>query len=464
VNEWRVQTLPVTAAIVLVAVVAVTSAAVMIPRHLKMRRSIREIEAVITDLRSGDAKIREQAADRLSELEKRALPVPAGLLALRSAAGSFPVARGLDDGGTLLVSAAAEHPSDEYAPVVVQNFRTYSPNARFWALRLLANAPDRELGARSILELLRKDTAICEGLDVSQALSPMVARGAKSLFPEILGYLRNERLGMSVAYLTFEALSKDGVSSETLKPFSEPLLALYLRRRGLLVPKQHTEGHRWMWEEGYLEARDDAGLLLDLFGYVPSDRARQELLRATTEYVDPKLLTFAGVSLVRLGESVTPNLLERAASSPETRNTLHKMLGALNRPELFPRRYRTQEALAESEMVNWLVYPTELGQVPDEIELMKVVTAGDPGEEQDYYVYRFRMHEPHWAAKDGWMAGVAGAFAHGVQPTTEAQGDTFSSFAAWGSKTPEEHVGAVTKLLGDAWKLRAKEARGKGVP
>jgi hypothetical protein len=33
-----------------------------------------------------------------------------------------------------------------------------------------------------------------------------------------------------------------------------------------------------------------------------------------------------------------------------------------------------QEAFAESDMVNWLTYPTELGHVPDKIELMQVLT------------------------------------------------------------------------------------------
>ena len=215
-----------------------------------------------------------------------------------------------------------------------------------------------------------------------------------------------------------------------------------------------------MWEDGYVEPRDHAGLLLDLFGHVPSDGIRRELLRAVTEYSDPRLLTFAAVSLVRLGERVSPDPWEGIAAHAEMRNTLYDLLGRSSRSDLFPRRYRTQEAFAESAMVNWLVYPTELGQVPDEIELMKVVTSGKPGEEEDYYVFRFRMEEPHWAAKDGWMAGVAGGFARRDQPTTVAGGNTFSSFTPWDSQTPEQHVGEVTELIGETWKAKAKEVGG----
>jgi hypothetical protein len=104
-------------------------------------------------------------------------------------------------------------------------------------------------------------------------------------------------------------------------------------------------------------------------------------------------------------------------------------------------------------MVNWLVYPTELNRVPDEIELMKVVPVdtGLPGGIYDYYLFRFRTKEPHWAAKNGWIAGVSGPFLRGDEPTTDALGDTFSSFAKWDSKTPDEHVGDIRKLM-ERWR------------
>jgi len=110
-------------------------------------------------------------------------------------------------------------------------------------------------------------------------------------------------------------------------------------------------------------------------------------------------------------------------------------------------------------MVRWLVYPTELGRVPDQIELKKVVSvdAGGTDGVLDYYLFRFRTLPPHWAAKNGWMAGVAGPFLQKDGPTTEAQGDTFSEFERWDSRTPEEHVGDVRELLEDWRKRRAAD-------
>ena len=99
-------------------------------------------------------------------------------------------------------------------------------------------------------------------------------------------------------------------------------------------------------------------------------------------------------------------------------------------------------------MVNWLVYPTELGRVPDEIELMKVVPidTGLAGGIYDYYLFRFRTLEPHWAAKNGWIAGVSGPFHRQASPTVHALGHTFSTFTKWEAMHPDDHVGDISEL------------------
>jgi hypothetical protein len=137
------------------------------------------------------------------------------------------------------------------------------------------------------------------------------------------------------------------------------------------------------------------------------------------------------------------------AASPEVRNWLYDKLEDMDRLALFPKQFRTQPAFAESAMVQWLVYPTELGSAPDQIQLAKVVPVDTRGPDGmlDYYVFKFRTFAPHWAAKDGWMAGIAGPFLRKDAPTTVAQGATFSKFESWGAKTPEEHVGDVESLL-----------------
>jgi hypothetical protein len=131
-------------------------------------------------------------------------------------------------------------------------------------------------------------------------------------------------------------------------------------------------------------------------------------------------------------------------------------LAELDRLDLFPTQYATQEAFAESEMVDWLTYPTELSRVPDEIELMAVVPEAHEEGPGDTYVFRFRTLPPHWAAKKGWTAGVAGPFLRTESPTPDARGGTFSTFTSWDEHSPEEHLRLIRETRSrakDPWGL-----------
>jgi hypothetical protein len=141
------------------------------------------------------------------------------------------------------------------------------------------------------------------------------------------------------------------------------------------------------------------------------------------------------------------------------RNLLFDHLKDKDLTELMPARYRTQAALAESNMVRWLLYPTELGRAPDQIEMKKVLSIDTESDDGilDYYLFRFRTLPPHWAAKDGWMAGVAGPFVRKESPTTDSNGGTFSDFEPWASRTPAEHMGDVQELL-EGWRQSRKES------
>jgi hypothetical protein len=87
-------------------------------------------------------------------------------------------------------------------------------------------------------------------------------------------------------------------------------------------------------------------------------------------------------------------------------------------------------------MVQWLIYPTELGKVPDLIELMNVFPADPSRGAADYYLFRFRGER---AGDSGFFAGVAGPFKRGA-PTVHDLGDTFSHFDKWESATPPQHL------------------------
>lgn len=134
------------------------------------------------------------------------------------------------------------------------------------------------------------------------------------------------------------------------------------------------------------------------------------------------------------------------AADRQTRKVLHELLTQHGRTELFPREFLTWEAMAEADLVAWLNHPNELGAPPDEIELMAKVP--EPRGDGHYFVFRYRMATPHWAAPDGWMAGIVGPCDLAQSPRPHARG-TFSRFESYDSRTPQEHVGVAHRAVNE---------------
>jgi hypothetical protein len=142
------------------------------------------------------------------------------------------------------------------------------------------------------------------------------------------------------------------------------------------------------------------------------------------------------------GESPSTTHLMRFAENRETRKVLFNTLETFGKLELFPEQYRTWELMAEADLVAWLCHPSELGAPPSQMELVaRVPEPGGASTDSVYFVFRFRTEEPHWAAKDGWFAGVAGP-CRLSDPPLPYTGGTFSRFEPIDSCTPAEHVAA----------------------
>ena len=122
------------------------------------------------------------------------------------------------------------------------------------------------------------------------------------------------------------------------------------------------------------------------------------------------------------GEVVSPEEIERMAARPEIRFMLFAMLRELKRPELIPDNYSSSVAQGESALAYWMMHPNELQDAPEEIGLVETVKRPIRGEEAEFHVYRFKMPAGHWAAKDGWLLGLAGPIKQGVEPYSETLG------------------------------------------
>lgn len=107
--------------------------------------------------------------------------------------------------------------------------------------------------------------------------------------------------------------------------------------------------------------------------------------------------------------AVTESEVLAIAQNPSLRIVLFRALEAYGRQQLFPKEFHTEEKGAESYMVNWLEFPTELGRAPDQILVLQVITI-QWKLNVHYYAFKFKTSAPKWAKKLEWMIGVCGPY------------------------------------------------------
>lgn len=147
---------------------------------------------------------------------------------------------------------------------------------------------------------------------------------------------------------------------------------------------------------------------------------------------------------VKAGDATAQQSIVTLAADPETRWFLLSELAEIGKREWFPREYDTPELLAESNLVYWLMHGNELGVAPAKIELLKSTKVEKDGRQGTYFLFRFRAPEDHWAASDGWMAGLAGPFWDGETDPSELR-HTFSELESCAERTDDEHVEYLLK-------------------
>jgi len=141
------------------------------------------------------------------------------------------------------------------------------------------------------------------------------------------------------------------------------------------------------------------------------------------------------------GQATGPQDILPFAENILTRQMTFELLSGLDKKELFPEEYHTLIKAAESKLANWLEFPTELNACPDEMEHIKRISFDFDGQGNysHFEVFKYRINEPHWAARYGWILGVVGPYFDDSQPYDPA-GATFSRIAEESKTSPEEEA------------------------
>lgn len=127
------------------------------------------------------------------------------------------------------------------------------------------------------------------------------------------------------------------------------------------------------------------------------------------------------------------------ANNASTRHALFGILNEFGRTDIFPKSYFTLQKSAESFLVNWLEFPTELSVPPDAIEFFTAVTLEEAGESIEYFVFKYRKAPPQKGFSEDWMLGVAGPFGPESKPYDIPE-RVFSRFNGLGTVSPLEEV------------------------
>lgn len=406
-----------------------------------------ELKTIVKQLKISNSDTGGDLLRQLRDYAENGLSKAEGIYLLREAANQFPPHK-IFDISQDLVYAADNSPSDDYISVIHDNFDKYNPRTQSAAIRLLAKLESKD-AAKACIDLLDKSSKDMELYSLgSLTQNP---RHINIFFPKILNHINNEKIQGIILEFILACFENDKIVDNNVKnEISNILIKIIGKHKELIFSAQNEEGISWMWEDNYIDKRFLLGLLLDILGYVDTLEAKHILNEYLNVY-DPRLKMFALLGLIKYGEIPKESYIIDVVKSSECRYWFFSNLLELDKEYLIPKEYYTQEKIAESNMVNWLTYPTELGQPPDEIELMKTVSVNDSGEIYDYYLYRFKTNKPHWAAEDGWMAGISGGFPRSQSPTISSNGSTFSNFTKWDERTPQEHIEDIIGII-EEWR------------
>lgn len=190
--------------------------------------------------------------------------------------------------------------------------------------------------------------------------------------------------------------------------------------------------------ERSLEVMENLELMADVCGQLPGENTEGHL-KALLDLGQGNISYFAAEALLKLKLELPQEAIDRLARDLGYANMTHALLNKHGMAARFPAECATEEYLAKSDLVHWLLYPTELGQAPDEIEY--IGKAKWLFKKDVYHIFRFRSDSQTLSdeCRGKWLIGWS-----------NAQGGTFSNFDLYddyAKDTPEATVKYIKKKL-----------------
>ncbi|MBQ4323266.1 MAG: hypothetical protein IJC19_04940 [Clostridia bacterium] len=215
----------------------------------------------------------------------------------------------------------------------------------------------------------------------------------------------------------------------------------------ILSEKDRTQLSDFMTEEmkRYLatspreeDSETNLELLADLCKHFPQEDT-EFCLRQMLSSENRDILYYATESLLALNKQIPEEPMKILAKDLVSASMTYQMLQNHGVAYLFPEEYTDEIYLAKSDMIHWLTFPTELGQVPDDIEYLGKVKK--LFSKEVFHVFRFRSNsdtlgeELKYKWLIGWSSNDGGTFSE------------FEEYTAFEQDTPQKTLKAIRKRI-----------------
>lgn len=138
---------------------------------------------------------------------------------------------------------------------------------------------------------------------------------------------------------------------------------------------------------------------------------RNELLELARNHLDSLVQMEAAWVAVKLGREWGLSSLVKSCEDPGQSAKAQSYLEELGKGGLIPAKTKEPKFLAQAEFANWLAHPNELGQAPDEMEVVDHRQLKWPTEEvaKDFTIVRYRLRNQSGLKADDVDCGLVGS-------------------------------------------------------
>lgn len=197
-------------------------------------------------------------------------------------------------------------------------------------------------------------------------------------------------------------------------------------------------------------------LWLDAAGWFMSDNLAKNITEIITilpaKRETTKVKRFGAFALLKFNKIVADEVLKSISEDILEATWFLEQLEEIDKVDQFPKIFAQQEYIARSNMINWLVHPNELGQIPNSVTLLGAVARNG----NDFYIYKFKTELDKLKDK-GWMLGVSGGYPQG-KFTAQNTGATFSKFEAVQENINKQAVELI-EFIDSYWKEKGEQFR-----